>query len=93
MKYHDWDPKKNEKLKEERDVSFEDVIIALEEGKIVEIIAHPNQKRYPGQHMYVAEIREYIYLVPFVEDVEKVFLKKIIPSRKATKEHLVTEKK
>ena len=88
MKYHFWNSEKNEKLKKERKISFEDVIYYIEHGKLLAIVDHPNQKRYAEQKMYIVEIEKYVYLVPFVENEEKVFLKTIIPSRKATKKHL-----
>ncbi len=89
MKYFDWDAGKNEKLKQERDVGFEDVLVAIEEGRILDVIEHSNKKKYPGQKVFVLEISHYAYLVPFVEDEERIFLKTIIPSRKATKKYLL----
>lgn len=89
MKYYDWNREKNKLLKIERDVSFEEVYIAIESGGLLEILKHPNQKKYPSQKMFVVSINNYVYLVPFVEDEEKVFLKTIIPSRKATKKYLI----
>ena len=88
MKYIDWDEEKNRKLKEDRGVSFEEVLILIQEEKIIEVIDHPNQKRYPGQKIFVVIIDDYVYMVPFVEDEEKYFLKTIIPSRKMTKKNL-----
>lgn len=88
MKYLDWDEEKNRKLKLEREVCFEDVITAIEEDKILDIVEHPNQKRYPSQHKLIVNILDYAYIVPFIEDEEKIFLKTIIPSRKATKKYL-----
>lgn len=92
MKYFDWDKEKNHKIKEERNVSFEDVIIALDEERILYRGDHPNQKKYPGQKIVVVEIRNYAYVAPFVEDNEKIFFKTIIPSRKATKKYLKERK-
>ena len=89
MKYFDWNKKKNELLKLERDISFEEVYIAIESGGLLEVVAHPNTKRYSNQKMFVVNINNYVYLVPFVEDEEKIFLKTIIPSRKATKKYLI----
>lgn len=86
MKYFEWDEKKNEWLKEMRSVSFERVIMAIIDGKEFGRVDHPNQKRYPGQKMYVVEIDEHAFVVPFVEDKEKLFLKTIYPSRKYTKQ-------
>ncbi|MBI3335860.1 MAG: BrnT family toxin [Candidatus Portnoybacteria bacterium] len=89
MKYFDWDRKKNERLQRERDISFEEIVIAIEERKILDIVEHPNKKRYPNQRVFVIDVNDYAYLVPFIEDEEKVFLKTIIPSRKATKKYLM----
>jgi len=88
MKYHSWNNDKNEKLKKERDISFEDVLYYIEHGKLLVILKHTNQKRYPGQKIYVVEINNYVYLVPFIETENEIFLKTIIPSRKATKNYL-----
>lgn len=87
MKYFDWDPEKNAALVQTRHVSFEAVVIAIQEGRLLEILEHPNRKRYPNQRLFVVLIEEYVYLIPFVEDDEKIFLKTIIPSRKATKKY------
>jgi len=89
MKYFDWDNQKNEKLKAERDIGFENVVLAVYEKRILDMFDHPNQKRYPGQKILVVNIRDYAYLVPFIEDQEKYFLKTIIPSRKATKKYII----
>lgn len=89
MKYLDWDEEKNKKLKAERDISFEDVVIAIDSGGLLDIIGHPNQKKYPNQNVLVVNIGNYAYLVPFVEDSQKYFFKTIFPSRKMTKKYLV----
>ena len=88
MKAIAWNPEKNEILKAQRGVSFEDVVFHMSAGDIIETIDHPNQERYPGQQVHVIAIEEYVYLVPFVESEDEVFLKTIIPSRKATEEYL-----
>ncbi|HHH39579.1 MAG TPA: BrnT family toxin [Sedimenticola sp.] len=80
-----WNPEKNALLKAERGVSFEDVVFHIMAGDILDTIDHPNQERYPGQQIHVVNIEDYVYLVPFVESEEDVFLKTIIQSRKATK--------
>ena len=92
MKYFDWDTKKNEQLKRERDISFEDILVAIDEGNILDIVEHPNKRKYPSQKVFVVTIGGYAYLVPFIEDAEKVFLKTIIPSRKATKKYILKKK-
>ncbi|MDD5260073.1 MAG: BrnT family toxin [bacterium] len=88
MKIIEWNETKNKKLKQERGISFEEVVFYIERGSVIDIVAHPNRKRYPEQKIFIIDIDDYIYLVPFVENEEVVFLKTIIPSRKATKEYL-----
>lgn len=89
MKFYQWNEEKNIILKIERDLGFEDVVDAIESGNLLDRINHPNSKRYPNQKIFVVNIRNYVYLVPFVEDEQRVFLKTIIPSRKATKKYLI----
>ncbi|MBZ0201145.1 MAG: BrnT family toxin [Ignavibacteriaceae bacterium] len=88
MKHYDWDDKKNEFLKKNRGISFEIIVSQIELGKLLVITKHQNPEKYPNQKIYVVEYENYAYLVPFVEDEEKVFLKTIIPSRKATKKYI-----
>ena len=88
MKPISWNPEKNALLKAERGVSFEDVVFHIMAGDILDTVDNPNQDGYPGQQIHVIAIEEYVYLVPFVETDEEVFLKTIIPSRKATKSYL-----
>jgi len=83
MKY-EWDPAKNEWLKKERKISFEQVIFHLSQGDVWKIADHPNQKKYPDQKIYFVIIEDYIYLVPYIIQKDYIFLKTIIPSRKAT---------
>lgn len=80
---------KNELLKEQRDVSFEDVILALESGKLLDDIEHPNKEKYPNQYIFIIliEIKDYVYLVPYVENDTSIFLKTIIPSRQMDKKY------
>lgn len=89
LKYFDWDEEKDKRLESERDVCFEDIQIAIDEGRILDDIGHPNKKRYPNQRMLIVEIKKYAYFVPYVEDEEKIFFKTVIPSRKATKKYLI----
>ncbi len=93
MKYFDWDCKKNELLQHDREVCFEDIIVAISEGRLLDVIEHPQKAKYPHQKIFIVEIDEYAYLIPFVEDTEKIFLKTIIPSRKATVIYLIKDKK
>jgi uncharacterized DUF497 family protein len=84
MKHINWNTQKSLKLKKQRGISFEDVVYYIEKGHILNDYQHPNQKRYSRQRIMVIGINGYAYLVPYVEDEEEVFLKTIIPSRKAT---------
>jgi uncharacterized DUF497 family protein len=88
MKYFSWNEEKNALLKEERLISFEDVVFYIEQGFLLDVLEHPNQEKYQGQKIFVVQIDEYAYLVPFVEDEREIFLKTIIPSRKATRKYL-----
>lgn len=88
VKYFDWDKEKNIKLKHERGISFEEVVLAINEEKLLAAIEHPNIQKYPNQKIYIVNINNYAYIVPFVEDEEKQFLKTIVPSRKMTKKFL-----
>ncbi len=72
----------------ERGISFEEVVLNIQLGNEIDIFEHPNQERYPGQKISVVVSENYAYLVPFIEHEEEVFLKTIIPSRKATKQYL-----
>ena len=85
MKSFLWDPDKNSWLKRVRGVSFEEVLFHIEAGDVLDILEHPNAERYPGQMIYVVLIDDYVCLVPFVESDDEIFLKTIIPSRKATR--------
>lgn len=91
MKPFRWDPDKNDRLKAGRGISFEEIVLAVEENGIKDIMVHPNQRRYPGQVVLVVAYRDYVFLVPSVEESTHYFLKTIIPSRKATRDYLGTE--
>ncbi len=84
-KHISWDSEKNELLKQARDISFEEIVIAIYEGRVMEVMLHPNTERYPHQFQITVWVNDYAYLVPYVQDEQKIFLKTIIPSRKATK--------
>ena len=88
MKFYTWSPEKNELLKKTRGISFEEVVLNIELGNEVDIFDHPNQTDYPGQKISVVLVEGYGYLVSFVEDAEAIFLKTVIPSRKATKQYV-----
>ena len=88
MKYFAWSAEKNESLKIDRGVSFEEVVFHIERGNLLDVLEHPNQRRYPGQRIFVVDIGGYAYLVPFVEIEAEIFLKTVIPNRKATNMYL-----
>jgi uncharacterized DUF497 family protein len=93
VKSFDWDDAKNAMLKAERGIGFEDIIFHIERGDLLDILEHPNPDRYESQRIFVVKRNDYAFLVPFVEDETVVFLKTIIPSRKATKRYLGKEPK
>jgi len=82
-------PEKNALLKTERGVGFEDVLLAIEMGLVLDDLAHPNTKKYPNQSVFIIliSIKNYVYIVPYVEDETTIFLKTIIPSRKMNKRY------
>jgi uncharacterized DUF497 family protein len=91
VKYFDWDDAKNAKLRAERGIGFEEIVFHIERGDLLDILEHPNPDPYAGQRIFVVRREDYVYLVPFVEDEHTLFLKTIIPSRKATKQYLAGE--
>jgi len=91
VKYFAWDHAKNAKLKAERGIGFEEIVFHIERGELLDILEHPNPERYAGQRIFVVQSEDYVYLVPFIVDEYTVFLKTIIPSRKATKQYLGEE--
>jgi hypothetical protein len=83
--------RREEREAQERGVGFEDIVFHIERGDLLDILEPPNADRYAGPRIFVVQREAYVYLVPFVEDEHTVFLKTIIPSRKATKEYLGEE--
>jgi uncharacterized DUF497 family protein len=92
MLYYRWNHDKSLELKSERGISFEQVVMHIEKGDLLDILQHPNQSKYPNQLTLVVAINDDAYLVPFIQDEEGIFLKTIIPSRKATKNYLGASK-
>jgi hypothetical protein len=88
LDYYRWNYEKNLKLKAERGISFEQVVMHIERGDILDVVQHPNQEKYPNQQIIIVDIDNYAYLIPFVEDENGKYLKTIIPSRKATRNYL-----
>jgi uncharacterized DUF497 family protein len=88
MKLFDWNDQKNDWLKNERGISFEEIVYHVAHDDLLDIIEHPNQKDYAGQRLLVVNVEGYVHLVPFVENEDCIFLKTIIPSRKMTRKYL-----
>lgn len=82
-----WNEAKNDSLKKRRDISFEEMAAQINAGAILETLEHPNQEKYPNQKIFVNRLHNYVWLVPFVETATEIFLKTIIPSRKATRDY------
>ena len=91
MKPFRWPSEKNEILKAERGISFEEITVAVEAGALLEVLPHPNPRKYPRQKIMVVAVFGYAYLVPFIEEGDHFFLKTIIPSRKATRDLIAKE--
>jgi len=88
MKLYNWNNDKNELLRKNRAICFEGMLLYMDKGFLIDDIVHPNQEKYPGQRMLVVDIEDYICLVPYVESEGELFMKTIIPSRKATEKYL-----
>jgi hypothetical protein len=85
---------KNMQLKKQRGIGFEDVLLAIEMGAVLDDLTHPNKDRYPNQSLLIIliTVKNYVYIVPYVEDDESLFLKTIIPSRKMNQRYNKGEK-
>ena len=88
MTVFDWSDEKNEGLKQDRGIGFEEIVFHITHEGLLDTIEHPNQKKYPGQRIFIVNVENYACLVPFVESEDIVFLKTIIPSRKMTRKYL-----
>lgn len=88
MKPLRWNADKNKQLRAERRIDFDTVALAINQGRVLDIVEHPNQEKYPSQKLFVLVINQYVYLFPFIEDENSIFLKTIIPSCKMKKKYL-----
>ena len=84
----DWNNEKNMMLKRDRNISFERIIVAIEQDNLLDILEHPNKEKYPNQLLLLVEIDRYVYVVPCVLENDVCFLKTIFPSRKYTSKYL-----
>lgn len=85
---YDWNREKNLLLKEDRDLSFEQIVLHIESGDLLDVVEHPNKEKFSHQKILIVKIEDYVIAVPFVENGKERFLKTIIPSRKLTKQYL-----
>jgi len=88
VKIINWNAEKNALLKVQRGISFEKIELLINDGKLIDVVRHPNKEKYPLQKIMIIDVDGYAYLVPFVENETEIFLKTIIPSRKASKKYL-----
>jgi hypothetical protein len=88
MKMFLWNHEKNETLKAQRNMSFEEIVLAIEADGLLDELRHPNPEKYPNQSVFVVALDDYVYLVPYVDEPGYYFLKTVIPSRKATRDYL-----
>ena len=91
MKYFNWNNDKNDKLKKERGISFEEIVFWIIHDGLLDVVEHPNKAKYPDQKILVVRAYNYVHLVPFVENDEEIFLKTIIPNRAMTRKYLGDE--
>ncbi len=88
MVTYSWNKEKNILLKKTRNVSFEQMVMHIENGHLLDIIKHPNSEKYSNQKILVINVNNYIYTVPFLEKNDERFLKTIIPNRQFTKKYI-----
>ena len=88
MKIFNWNVQKNIELKNNRGISFEEIVFLIENDMLIDVIYNPSNINFSNQEVFVINKENYIYYVPFVENENEIFLKTIIPSRKLTKKYL-----
>lgn len=84
----DWNNEKNQSLKKHRTMSYEHIVVAIEEGHLLDVLEHPNKDKYPGQILLIVEIDQYVYVVPCVMEKDVCYMKTLFPSRKYTNKYL-----
>lgn len=89
QKVFNWNPDKNQSLIFNRGISFERIVFEISCGNELAVLEHPNQDKFPGQRISMVQVDDYVYAVPFIETEEEIFLKTIIPSRKATRKYRI----
>ncbi len=90
MKFR-FNPQKNFELIEKRGIGFEEIIHEINQGNLLDIIAHHNSTKYPTQKIMLILVLGKVYCAPYVREADNVlFLKTIYPSRKATKKYFAS---
>ena len=87
QKIFNWNAEKNQLLIRERSISFERIVFEIAGGNELAVLEHLNQEKYPGQKISMVQVDDYVFAVPFIETEAEIFLKTIIPSRKATRQY------
>ena len=83
-----WNEEKNNILKEERKISFERIVVAIEEGHLIDVLEHSDKEKYGNQLILIVDIDGYAVCVPCVLEKDgDFFLKTLYPSRKYTKDY------
>ncbi len=77
MAFH-WNEQKNEILRKERGISFERIVVAIEEGHLLDVLEHPNKERYANQIVIIVEIDRYAVCVPAIEEENGDFFLKTL---------------
>lgn len=77
-----FDQRKNQKLFQQRGVTFEQAIESIAKNGVLLDFQHPNSEDYPNQRIMVIAIDGYPYSAPYVVDGEKFVLKTLFPDRR-----------
>jgi hypothetical protein len=86
-KIFNWNVEMNQLLIQDRGISFERIVFEIGSGNELAVLENPSQAKYPGQRISMVQVDDYVYAVPFVETHTEIFLKTIVPSRKATRQY------
>jgi hypothetical protein len=89
----DWDPDKNDWLRRNRNITFEEIALLLASGLVWKVTKHLNTKKFPNQHVFLVPVNDYIYFVPSVIEGDVIFLKTAFLHRQSTKMYLEEKQK
>lgn len=92
MKFFEWNEEKNRVLKESINISFEEIVLAIDTGQLLNVVEHHDKSKYPDQKLLIVEVQQYAFVVPFTVTEDTYFLKTIYPGRKATQKYINKEK-